>query len=339
MLNFKKNAILQRLFRTRAEDTLPHRVTHQRIYIVPSKRGFGFLLTLLLMLIASINYSLSLGYALCFLLTGLFSATLLHTYRNLAGIDVHGMSAQNSFAGESVVFDVSLVNSHNRPRHGIQVGTQKSVETIVRLEPDDQSVARLVITGQPRGRCLLGRLTLRSDWPLGLWTCWSYLHVPQQALVFPAPEKQAPPLPDVRGNDAGLLSDKAIQGDVSGLRDYQPGDSIGSIAWKSTARGLGLQTRTFDSEASCAQTVIDLKLTEVPGLEDKLSRMCAWVLHAEQQHTDYALRLADFSLDKGRGKEQQLRALTALAMYDGARGKIMDELQGEFQGEFQSKAA
>ena len=322
MLNLKKNALLQRLFRTRAEDTLPHQITHQRIYIVPSRRGCGFLLTLLLMLIASINYSLSLGYALCFLLTGLFSATLLHTYRNLSGICVHSMSAQNSFAGESVLFDVSLLNLHNRPRHGILVNTQRCVETMVRLEPDDQSVARLVMLAQPRGICTLGRLTLRSNWPLGLWTCWSYLHVAQQALVFPAPEKHAPPLPDVRGDDTGLLSDKAIQGDVSGLRDYQPGDSIGSIAWKSAARGLGLQSRTFDSEAACAQTVIDLELAAVPGMEDKLSRMCAWVLHAEQQRTDYALRLTNFSMDRGRGKEQQLQALTALATYENAQGKV-----------------
>jgi len=72
----KQGALWQRAFRARAEDYLPHKVSHQRIYIVPSKRGAAFVLTLLLMLIASINYSLSLGYALSFVLTGLFAATL-----------------------------------------------------------------------------------------------------------------------------------------------------------------------------------------------------------------------------------------------------------------------
>ena len=49
--------ISQRVFRTRPEDTLPHVVTHQRVYIVPTKRGLAFLLALLLMLIASVNYA------------------------------------------------------------------------------------------------------------------------------------------------------------------------------------------------------------------------------------------------------------------------------------------
>lgn len=322
MLNLKKSNVFQRLFRTQARDTLPHRITHQRVYIVPSKRGFAFLLTLILMLVASINYSLSLGYALCFVLTGLFSATLLHTYRNLAGIGVDCISSQDSFADESVVFIVSLVNPLNRPRHGIRVRTQQSVETTVRLEPGNKAIAKLAIAAQQRGVCALGRLTLHSNWPLGLWTCWCYLHVAHQALVFPAPERQAPPLPDVRGSDAAVVSDTAVRGDVSGLRDYQPGDSIGSIAWKSAARGLGLQSRTFDSEASGSRTVIDLQLATVPGIEAKLSRLCAWVLNAEQQGSEYAFRLAEYSLEKGRGKEQQLQALHALALYNSYDSKI-----------------
>ena len=53
--------IWQRLFRTRALDLLPHKVEHQRIYILPTRRGWAFLAALLLMLIASINYALSLS--------------------------------------------------------------------------------------------------------------------------------------------------------------------------------------------------------------------------------------------------------------------------------------
>ena len=98
----------QRIFRSRAEDTLPHVVTHQRVYIVPTKRGFAFLLALLLMLIASVNYALSLGYALCFILTGLFAASLLHTYRNLAGIKVKHIKSFDAFTGRDAFFSISL---------------------------------------------------------------------------------------------------------------------------------------------------------------------------------------------------------------------------------------
>ncbi len=311
----QKSRVWQRVFRTRADDTLPHAVTHQRIYIVPSKRGLAFLVTLLLMLIASVNYSLSLGYALCFLLTGLFSATLLHTYRNLAGLSVKSIVGHDAFVGESVNFKIMLDDQNARQRHGIQIRAHHATSQLVRVDPAAQAEAVLAIKAQTRGACLLGRLTLQSDWPLGLWACWSYLHVHKQALVFPQPEQKAPQLPTVAGTDEGTLSGTSNTGDVSGLRTYQPGDSIGSIAWKSAARGMGLQSRMFDNEQSLAATVLDLQQTHVPGLEAKLSRLCAWILEAERSRTDYALQLPGLSLEKGHGSEQQTKALSALALF------------------------
>ncbi len=229
---FKQGRIWQRVFRTRAEDSLPHTVTHQRIYIVPSKRGAAFLLTLLLMLIASINYALSLGYALSFLLTGLFAASLLHTYRNVAGLCVTSIKSDNTFALEDARFDISLLNHQARTRHGIRLSAQKGDYTRVRVEANDKACATLAIKTQARGVCKLGRLTLQSDWPLGLWTCWSYLHVHSQCLVYPQPEQDAPPLPTDVGSQEGARSATSLQGDVAGLRDYQPGDSIAPLPGK-----------------------------------------------------------------------------------------------------------
>ncbi len=311
-----KSGLWQRVFRTRAEDVLPHTVTHQRIYIVPSKRGLAFLLTLLLMLIASVNYSLSLGYALCFLLTGLFSATLLHTYSNLAGLRIKGIAGQNTFAGELADFLITLDDLQDRQRHGIRISAHDFTSAPLSMNMAKPATTCLKIKTQSRGTCQLGRIKLQSDWPLGLWTCWSYLHVPRHALVFPKAELESPALPVQAGDEEGALAKAATTGDVSGLRAYQPGDSIGSIAWKSTARGMGLQSRTFDNDASLAATVLDLQYASVQGLEAKLSRLCAWVLEAEATRTHYALRLPGVSLDNGYGQEQQTKALSALALFD-----------------------
>lgn len=318
----RRSTLWQRLFRTRAEDALPHTITHQRVYIVPSKRGCAFILTLLLMLVASINYALSLGYALCFLLTGLFAASLLHTYRNLAGLSISAITSRDVFAGEPADFHIVVNNQFARTRHGIRVTSRSSnSSTLVRVMPNTQTQANLKVPTQSRGTCQLGRLTLQSDWPLGLWTCWSYLHVATQALVFPQPEDNVPPLPIESGADKGGPSQNITTGDVSGLRDYQPGDSIGSIAWKSAARGLGLQSRTFDTVDANASTTLDLRHASVAGLEAQLSRLCAWVLEAEDTQTDYAFRLPDFSLDTNRGKEQQAQALRALALFGDTENK------------------
>ena len=309
----------QRLFRTRPDDTLPHTVAHQRIYIVPTKRGAAFLIALLLMLIASVNYDLSLGYALCFLLTGLFAATLLHTYRNLSGIQVNQLTAGDVFAGESMPFNVALANKNPDTRHGIRLSTHEYTSVKLRIGGLEELQATLNLPTTVRGSQQLGRLTLQSDWPLGLWTCWSYLHVCVRGIVFPQPEADSPPLPVHSEALAGAQQTQGIQGDVSGLREYIPGDSIGSIAWKSAARGMGLQVRTFDTEGAPAESVLNLHNTGKHEVEEQLARLCAWVLKAESARADYALELPGKRIDTGSGQEHQQSVLRALALHGVAQ--------------------
>ena len=166
-----------------------------------------------------------------------------------------------------------------------------------------------------RGALTLGRLTLQSDWPLGLWTCWTYLHTPAQGLVYPAPENDPPPIPSTANRQDGDRAEPATQGDVFGLRDYVEGDSLNAIAWKSAARGLGLQVRTFETNNGPSEALLALSRTGTSALEAQLSRLCAWVLNAESAHTDYALHLPNETLDAGHGRTQKRRALQALALF------------------------
>jgi len=315
-MNTFNHRIRQRLFRIRAEDRLPHLVSHQRVYIVPTGRGWAFLLALLLMLVASVNYALSLGYALCFLLTGLFAATLLHTYRNLAGLQIMKIDGGKCFANESLPFNIMLTNHRSQARHGLRLATADARVSNIRLEPTQDCTIVLPVPVTQRGIRPLGRLTLQSDWPLGLWTCWSYLHVATQGLVYPSPETNPPALPLAPGDEGDASQKAGLQGDVSGLRSYRPGDSIGSIAWKSAARGQGLLVRTFDSEDGNGETALNLQSTGLPAIEQQLSRLCAWVLLAESRQTPYTLQLSTQQLSAAHGAEQRARALQALATYD-----------------------
>ena len=82
----------QRLFRHAPADRDPVTLRHRRIYILPTKRGIAFLATLAMALLTSLNYSLSLGFGTTFLLAGLVAASLIHTFRNLAGIELRPLA-------------------------------------------------------------------------------------------------------------------------------------------------------------------------------------------------------------------------------------------------------
>jgi len=304
----------QRLFRSRPEDVLPLDMEHQRIYILPTKRGLAYVFSLLIMLIASINYALSLGYALSFLLAGLFAASLLHTYRNVAGITCEKISSDNVFAGERAHFNVTVKNKTKLERFGVTVKCTDASD-VINIMPDEASQGLLSISTATRGTLKLGRITFSSNYPLGLWRTWCYLHSNANTTVYPRPEKSPPPLPTQNTESQGETVRQSIQGDVSGLREYHPGDSISSIAWKAAARGQGLFVKTFDDDKAGGETHLNLALTGLHDTEQQLSRLCAWVLAAEQANADYSFEIEDTHLPSGRGETHKHKALMALANY------------------------
>src|SRR5215470_14650106 len=81
-------------------------LTQRRVYILPTRHGVTFGFALILMLIGSINYNLSLGYVLTFLLAGLGVVSILHTFRNLVHLYVSGGRASPVFAGEIAHFQI-----------------------------------------------------------------------------------------------------------------------------------------------------------------------------------------------------------------------------------------
>src|SRR5690606_18853430 len=76
------------------------RLDQRRIFIMPTRVGLAFAAALLLMLLTAINYQNSLAYGLTFLLGALFLVTILHTWRNLAGLLLHAGGTTAAFVGE-----------------------------------------------------------------------------------------------------------------------------------------------------------------------------------------------------------------------------------------------
>ena len=94
-------------------------LSQRRVYILPSRQGLTFSLSLLVMLIGSINYNLSLGYLLTFLLAGVGIVSILHTFRNLAYLYISPGRAEPVFAGGEAHFQLHIENRGNNERFAI----------------------------------------------------------------------------------------------------------------------------------------------------------------------------------------------------------------------------
>src|SRR5262249_30657390 len=63
-------------------------LTQHRIYILPTRAGVLFGLTVVVMLLGCVNYNLGLGYVLTFLMSGIGIVSILHTFRNLVRLQL-----------------------------------------------------------------------------------------------------------------------------------------------------------------------------------------------------------------------------------------------------------
>jgi uncharacterized protein (DUF58 family) len=292
-------------------------LVHRRVYIVPTRLGLLFGATLVILLIGSINYSLSLGFALTFLLAGLGLAGMVHTARNLARIAVSAGRAEAVFAGESAQFRLYLDGraSYDRPailaRH-VGSGSQFVVDVPA------HGIAQIVLAvpAQRRGSLQLGRVLLETRFPLGMFRAWSYVEPDSRCLVYPKPERSPLPRPSAEAAAGALRSQAAGNDDFSGLRTYQLSDSPRHVAWKAVARSEDMLTKQFTGEAA-VQLWLDWRLLPVAlGLEQRLSRLAGWVLAAERYGAIYGLRLPGIEIAPARGDAHAAACLQALALYE-----------------------
>jgi uncharacterized protein (DUF58 family) len=304
----------QRLLRTQPGDRDAVVLRHRRIYILPTRRGLAVFGMIAIMLFTSLNYALALGFAATFLLAGFAAAALLHTFRNLAGIELSALAAGESFAGGVLPFTLAIAGGAT-PRRSITLAARGSAPLTVDVIPDASLPATLEIPATRRGRFALGRVTLSSDFPVGLWRAWAYVHFPLAGVVFPAPEPGAPPLPAGRAGEDAHSESREGDADLSGLRGYQAGDPLQRVAWKAVARGVGWHTKQFEGGGSAGP--VELAWRNLPralDVEARIARLAAWVLAAERAARPFALSAPGIALPAGQGREHRRNALTLLAL-------------------------
>lgn len=303
------------LFRLGRPESAPIVLGQRRIYVLPTAAGCAFALALLVMLIASINYSLSLGYALTFLLAGVAIASIVHAFRNLLHLSIRGGRVDAAFCGERANFRLLIDNPRAARRPALRIRAQGEA-TDFDLAPATVTEITLALPTRTRGILPMGRTVIETTWPLGLIRAWSVLIPDIEGTVYPHPESAPPALPAQQaGSASGQRSMQRGDDDFAGLRGYQPSDSPRHLAWKVYARGGPLMTKQFSALEGGDLELDWGALPDGLGVEARLSRLTAWLLVAERSSQRYALKLPTQHFTLGSGQPHLHRCLCALAFY------------------------
>lgn len=295
-------------------DTLT--LTQRNVYILPTPAGWMLALTLCVLLVASINYQLNLGYLLTFLLAGCAAVGMVVCHGTLRGLTLHLLPPQPLFAGGLALLDIKLVNARSKPRYAIGMAVEGSDHWNWADAPA-QGEASLQISFKPlrRGLHQIPALKAETRFPLGTFRVWSIWRPAAQVLVYPAPEPHAPPLPPGEPRSGTGLAGGARSGtEFDGVRAYQRGDPMKLIVWKKFAR-LGDLVSRDTAHAQRHELWLDFSRAGSSDTEGRISRLTAWVLAADAQGLDYGMRLPGIEIRPDRGIAQRLRCLQALATY------------------------
>lgn len=302
-------------------------LSHRNLYILPTRTGWAFAVVLLVLLLASINEQLNLGYGLTFLLGGTALVGLHQTHANLHGLHWQCTAPARVHAGQALALKVQVRNSHRRrARYGLKLMSTPERHVDIDVPADDTTDATLDISTTQRGAVSLPRLTLETRYPMGLFRAWAYWKPASQALVWPALDAHAPPLPtsgahDPRGRAA--TSSAGRHGEPEGLRPYRRSDPMKWVAWKKSTQAIAGEGCLVSREWLQHQSPdLWLDLASTPGLshlgiEARLSRLATWLLAAEEAAREggaaYGLILGAVRIAPGRGPAHLQHCLDALA--------------------------
>ena len=315
-LNSVRDAILtwvkKRVRSKRGPMTPPFELEYRHIFVLPTKFGWGFGVMLVFMALGGLNFNNNMTLILVFLLATIAQLTTLIAYRNLAGLKIDTIHSEPAFSGEDAHFRVFVANGDARQRFAIQAGF-KQAQDCRDLKLNSCESFLLTQATHTRGWIEMPSFRLETRFPLGLFKAWSWIFPQTRCLVYPAPAKKAPPLPNTGHGQTG----RAVKGDgdeVHGLRKYQAGDSVQRVAWRASARHDELYSLEMETPQ---QNACELDWDTIKGsdTETRLSILTAWVIAADHKQLSYSLKLPGTMLPAGTGTTHRLLCLESLALY------------------------
>ena len=315
-------------FRTWWQARLPRTdtqtLTQGNVYILPTKAGWMFALTLMVLLLASINYQLNLGYVLTFLLAGSGVVSMHVTHGTLRGLTLHLRPVAPAFCRRPG----GARHRHDQPGHAALrhrpaparcARSHPGLDRRARRRPGDGACqlradrARPARGADPERRdALPARPVPRLD---GLAAGGADPRLPA------AGEPSAPLPPAARPVVGGpARSRHSESGEIEGVRAYRRGDPMKLVAWKKAAQALetGSELVSRDTSVSSRHEIwLDWSACASMASEDRLSRLAAWTLAAERAGTGFGLRLPGLEIAPEGGETQRRRCLEALALWKG----------------------
>jgi len=220
------------------------------------KRAWFFVILGLVCVILALTTGRDLFYNLSYLIGVILVLSLFWAWRSIASVQIiRRTRSRRSAVGKTAEESMVVRNTGFLPQVWIKVHDKSTLpwhrisRVIGSLPPKRYRSWTIRTICRRRGQFTLGPVTLSSGDPFGLFRLERELRPTSSIVIYPAVipiPSFAPPLGQLPGGDAVRGRTHYITTNVSGVRDYAPGDSFSRIHWRSTARTGRLIVKEFE---------------------------------------------------------------------------------------------
>lgn len=203
------------------------------------------------------------------------------THRNLRGLKSHVISieAAPAHAGHDIRFHLDP-SGRLRFQTALTLkisGSWHVVDKVGMVTEPMSGLGRL--EGLQRGIHAVEDAALVSTFPFGILSARRRITTPEEVIAYPEPLdlSQSP-----QSRLSKLLGKEGVDGDLSGLREFRPGDALRSIHWKASARRRDFVVKEMEGNGQENLEVVLDRRCHPKDFELALSTLSTLALFAAQ---------------------------------------------------------
>ncbi len=285
-------------------------------FILPTRFGWAMTGLMLCLFILGTNYQNNVILKFCYFVFAILLLSMFHSYVSFVQYRITFSPIEANFANQDANLTLRLQHNPNRSQlHALSnIAVYRKNPLLFCYLNDD--VNRVSLGRYKRGQHAIGRVSIESIFPFGLFRCWTHLSVPGKLTIYPAP--MAGPLKLRQQNEHGKTgkneNSKVTSDDLQGLREYRDTDPIYHVSWKHFAKGQGLLSRDFNENAALSGWLNFSDYLQ-GDVEQALSLLAYQILELGTQDASFGLSIGNQQIMPGKGQQHQVQCLEALALY------------------------
>lgn len=289
----------------------------------PTREGWWCLLSAVGVGFAAVSTANNLLYLLEAMLLGLIVVSGLLSEMSMRGLGLSLRIPEEVFAGRAALFAVVVVNGKRHlPSYSLALaapGHGEIARYLPRLRAREERLVAWEATFPSRGRQRLPALRVTTRFPFGLFSKSAPVAVDAEILVYPA-IRPVPTDAWRRAHGAVFTSPRrAGRGHgLRNLREYRAGDDPRLIHWRLSAKRRALVVRELEEETAhdARLVLVGTGARSAERRERALSEAASLARALVRAGASVGLRGPGVDVPIGRGRDQERRLLTALALFE-----------------------